>query len=213
MDSPTSYDAGFINTSTSNASKIEILSPAERIKRFGIECIGPAGDGILFRAGEWKPGGEYIHKLIVRNVSTTVKKLKYKLPATRYFSMSYPEVIILSPGMFKEIDVVFRPVEYAPYDDSIYMKMQDGPGSGGFHVPCVATIEKLILSTPVGVDMGWCPAYQTTSTTFKLVNEGEIDAPFRWEPCPPFVLEPSLGVIPFGKSIDIKVHYSIYIAS
>jgi hypothetical protein len=189
-------------------SRIHIIQPAERVKRFGIECVGPAGDGILFRAGEWKPGGEYIQKLIIRNVSTTVKKLKYKLPATRYFSMAYPEVIVLSPGMFQEIDVVFRPVEYAPYDDSIYMKMQDGPGSGGFHVPCGATIEKLILSTPFGVDLGWCPAYQTTATTFKLANTGEIDAPFRWEECPPFILEPSSGVIPMGKSIDVRV--SIY---
>ncbi len=186
-------------------STIDILDPNERIKRFGLECIGPFGDGITFRAGEWKPGGEYIHKLIVRNVSKTVKKLKYKLPATRYFSMAFPEIIILSPGMFNEIDVVFRPVEHAPYDDSIYIKMQDGPGSGGFHVPVRAMIEKLIITAPFGIDLGFCPAYQLTSATFRLNNEGEVDAPFRWELIPPFVIEPAEGVIPVGHFQDIRV--------
>ena len=39
----------------------------------------PSGDGILFNwhMETWR---EYIQKLIVRNVSTTVKKIKYKLP-------------------------------------------------------------------------------------------------------------------------------------
>jgi hypothetical protein len=187
---------------------IHIIEPAERVKRYGIECTGPAGDGILFRAGEWRPGGEYVQKLVIRNVSTTVKKFKYKLPATRYFAMNYPEEIKLSPGMFTVVDVFFRPVQYSPYDDSIYIKMLDGAGSGGFHVPCGATIEKLILSAPFGVDLGWCPTCQTTATYFKLENTGEIDAPFRWEPSPPFVLEPSQGVIPMGKAVDIRV--SIY---
>ena len=94
---------------------ITILDQNERIKRFGIECLGPQGDGIFFKAGTWRPGGEYVQKLIIRNVSTTVKKLKYKLPSTRYFSLAYPEVIILSPGMFKEIDVIFRPTYLSTY--------------------------------------------------------------------------------------------------
>ena len=55
-----------------------------------------------------------------------MKKLKYALPKTRYFFMEYPETIILSPGMFKVIDVIFRPVEHDPYEDSIYIKMLDG---------------------------------------------------------------------------------------
>lgn len=160
--------------SVNTANKPLILSPLDRIKRFGIECVGPEGDGIVFRAGHWKPGGEYIQKLIVRNVSTAVKKLKYKLPSTRYFSMAYPEVIVLSPGMFQEIDVVFRPVELNPYDDTIYIKMQEGANSDGFHVPVRALISKLIVASPFGIDLGYCPTYQTTSQVFELKNVGEV---------------------------------------
>ena len=108
------------------ASSIVILDPKERVRRYGLECLGPAGDGITFVAGTWRPGGEYIQKLVFRNVSTSVKKFKYKLPRTRFFFMAYPEVITLSPGMSQEVDVIFRPVEHDPYDDSILVKMQEG---------------------------------------------------------------------------------------
>ena len=182
-----------------------IMDPNERIKRFGIECVGPQGDGICFAAGQWKPGGEYVQKLIVRNVTTTVKKVKYKLPSTRYFSLAYPEVIVLSPGMFKELDVVFRPVVYDPYDDFILFRMQEGPGSGEFRVPVRALISKLQVAAPFGVDLGFSATHQTSSRTFQLDNFGEVDAPFRWDVPYPFMLEPSEGVIRIGHKQDIQV--------
>jgi hypothetical protein len=64
----------------------------------------------VFRGGEWSAGGEYTQKLIVKNVSTKMRKLKYRLPFTPYFSLGYPELIALSPGMHVELEVVFRPV-------------------------------------------------------------------------------------------------------
>lgn len=181
----------------------DMMDPSERIKRYGIECVGPYGDGILFAASEWKPGGEYVQKLIVRNVTTSVKKLKYKLPSTRYFSLAYPEVIILSPGMFQELDVVFRPVVYDPYDDFILFKMIDGEGR--FRVPVRALISKLQISTPFGVDLGFCPTHQITRQSFQLENIGEIDAPYRWETPYPFKLSPSEGIIPVGHKHDIEI--------
>ena len=143
-------------------SPVDILEPSERVKRFGLECVGPHGDGITFKAGHWNPGGEYVQKLIFRNVSTEVKKFKYKLPTSRFFSMAYPEVIVLSPGMHQEVDVIFRPIELSAYDDSIMVKMQEGLNSGYFHVPVHAMISKLILTTPYGVDLGYCATHQTT---------------------------------------------------
>lgn len=183
-----------------------VIEPRERIKRYGVECIGPAGDGITFKAGHWKPGGEYIQKLIVRNVSTFVKHLKYRLPATRFFSLAYPEEIVLSPGMFKELDVVFRPVHNDPYDDTIYFKLYEGGERiGGFHVPVRAWISKLEVTAPFGLDFGFCTTHQTTTQTFNLVNSGEVDSPFRWEPAEPFIISPMAGVIPVGRSQEITV--------
>eukprot|EP00981_Chlorochromonas_danica_P008461 scaffold2193_cov179-Ochromonas_danica.AAC.40 len=177
----------------------------ERIKRFGIECIGPAGDGILFKAGHWRPGGEYVQKLLIRNVSTEVKKLKYKLPSTRYFSLAYPEPIILSPGLFVEVDVVFRPVEHEPYDDTIYIKMLDGIPGHGFHISVRATIDKLSIVAPDGLDLGYCPTYQQSELRFDLINDGEIDAPYEWDVPEPFHFQPSSGVIPVGQKHVISI--------
>ena len=182
---------------------VRILPQNERIKKYGVECLGPAGDGILFKAGTWIPGGEYVQKLVVRNVSTTVKKLKYKLPSTRYFSLSYPEVVILSPGMSQELDIIFRPVETSPYDDTIYINVLGGVG--GFHVRVGATIDKLVVSSPFGVDLGFCPTFQTTTKSFRLTNEGEVDAPFRWDQPKGFKLMPASGIIPIGQYQDIVV--------
>ncbi|CAM9246985.1 unnamed protein product, partial [Ectocarpus fasciculatus] len=183
-----------------------VIEPRERIKRYGIECIGPAGDGITFLAGHWKPGGEYIQKLIVRNVSTAVKHLKYRLPSTRYFSLAYPEEIVLSPGMFQELDVVFRPVHNDPYDDTIYFKiLEGGENVGGFHVPVRAWISKLEVTAPFGLDFGFCTTHQTTTHTFDLINSGEVDSPFRWERADPFIISPMTGIIPVGRSQEITV--------
>jgi cilia- and flagella-associated protein 65 len=63
----------------------EMLSREDRVLKFGVDCVGPhESDGICFAGGEWVPGGEYIKKLRVKNVSTRCVKLKYRLPVTRY---------------------------------------------------------------------------------------------------------------------------------
>lgn len=147
---------------TSNTNKFEILDPFERIKRYGLECVGTSGDGVTFRAGQWHPGGEFVQKLIFRNVSTSVKKFKYTLPTSRYFSMAFPEIIFLSPGMIQEVEVIFRPKELSSYDDAILVIMQEGLNRGGFHVPVRAIISKLVVTAPYGVDLGYCAANQTT---------------------------------------------------
>ncbi len=58
-----------------------------------------------------QPGGDYQKKLIVKNLSPNIQKIKYKLPATKFFYLQYPEVIALSPGMFITVLVNFRPIK------------------------------------------------------------------------------------------------------
>ena len=79
------------------------LTRAERIRRFGVDC----GDGLTWVAG-WQPGGEYTKQLIVKNVSKTVVRLKYKLPESKFFSMAFPEVIQLTAGLSTVLQVRVR---------------------------------------------------------------------------------------------------------
>jgi len=181
-----------------------ILGRHERIRRHGVDCAGPFGDGILFRGGEWTVGGEYVQKLTVKNVSTRMRKLKYRLPGTRYFSLLFPELIDLSPGMHVDIDVVFRPVKMEVYDDTIYFKIVEAEDSGGFHVPVRALLSTLQVSVPPGLDFGLCPTAEKSRYMFDITNTGEVPAPFEWT-CPaPFTLKPDAGVVPVGESVTIE---------
>ena len=87
--------------------------------------------------------------------------------------------------------MIFRPVNYEPYEDAIYVQLEEGLESGGFFVPVKAAIAKMALSVPTGVDMGMCPTEQITCRTFEMQNVGEVPAKFRWEVPPPFEVEPS----------------------
>lgn len=96
----TRFDAAALsNEAYSKRGGVVFLTIASLILQvFGIDCTGPFGDGIVFKGGEWAPGGEYVQRLRVKNVSPKLKKLKYRLPTTKFFSLAYPEVISLSPG-------------------------------------------------------------------------------------------------------------------
>ena len=179
-------------------------SPSERIKKFGLECTGPSfSDEIIFKPG-WTPGGEYNLKLTIRNVSGTIKKFKYKLPSSRYFSMAFPELITLSPGCFICFDVSFRPLELAIYNDFITLVVQDSHDKE-FQIPVKALIPSVIVTAASGIDFGFCPTNQNTDMFFKLENIGEIDAPFQWSVPFPFKVHPNEGYIPVGESKTFRV--------
>jgi hypothetical protein len=183
-----------------------VMSASERVKKFGLQCTGPElCDEIIFHPG-WSAGGEYTMKLTIRNVSGSIKKFKYKLPMTRYFSMSFPELITLSPGCFICFDIIFRPVEQAVYDDFIYISVQDSREKG-FKIPVRALLSSIIVTAPTGLDFGYCPTYQTTEIYFNLENIGEIDAPFHWDVPFPFRMDPQEGIIAVGE--NKKIHVTI----
>lgn len=197
--------ADLIQSASKVSPALAVMSKKETASRFGLECTPAAKgvDSIVFE--NWKPGAEYVQKLILRNVCTDVVKVKYQLPRTRFFSLAFPEVFTLVPGTFKDIDVVFRPTEYQGYDDGILVNVLSGPSTGGFLVPVKAAIKKLIISAPSGVDLGFCPAHQMSTTTFTIHNTGEISAPFRFD-CPaPFVLEPTMGSLAVGAAQVVTV--------
>ena len=85
------------------ATRPEPLGRKARINRFGVDC----GEGLEWQAG-WEPGGEYTKTVVVKNVSTKLIKLKYRLPETKYFSMAYPETISLVAGMSKALQAATR---------------------------------------------------------------------------------------------------------
>lgn len=63
-------------------------------------------------------GGEYSKKLLLRNIDTKTQHITYSLPQTKYFSMGFPQTLVLSPGMSYLLDVTFRPIELVSHIDT-----------------------------------------------------------------------------------------------
>mmetsp|Transcript_36466 Transcript_36466/g.71614 ORF Transcript_36466/g.71614 Transcript_36466/m.71614 type:complete len:1880 (+) Transcript_36466:91-5730(+) len=171
------------------------LSRDERIKQFGLDC----GEGLLWHG--WEPGGDYSQKLVVKNVSGATQKIIYKLPATKFFYMEYPEVKLLSPGMTFSITVNFRPVVAAAYNDFIEFNTQQGT----FFMEVRATLPKMAVSIVDEIDFGFVPVKEETTQYFTIQNVGDVETPFRWKVDEPFKLVPSQGSIKPGHSITLAL--------
>ncbi|KAG2525972.1 hypothetical protein JM18_004505 [Phytophthora kernoviae] len=202
-----------------------VLDRVEQRRRYGVDC----GDSIRFEAGSWSPGGEHLRQLTVRNVSQRTVKFKYELPRTKYFSMNFPTVMTLSPGMLTTLDVAFRPVKLEEYDDFVGFSVHVIEGgvtavTGRFRVPVMARIAALKVEIPFGVDFGFCPTKETTLQRFMLHNCGQIDALFDWtvpaagEHGTPFAVQPESGALKAGASVELAASFfptsaSVYVTT
>ncbi|TMW64193.1 hypothetical protein Poli38472_012815 [Pythium oligandrum] len=189
---------------------IPVLNRVEQQRNFGIDC----GDAIHFEAGTWLPGGEHVKKIAVKNVSKRSIKFKYELPTTKYFSMDFPTLSTLSPGMQIVLDVAFRPVKLEEYDDFVTFHVQIIEGgvvasSGKFRLPVIARIASISVELPRGLDFGFCPTAETTEREFVLRNTGQIDVSYEWtipgagEHGQPFAVLPPSGRVDVGESIKL----------
>jgi cilia- and flagella-associated protein 65 len=197
-----------------------VLGRVEQQRHYGVDC----GDAIHFEAGSWLPGGEHVKKLTVKNVSRRTIKFKYELPTTKYFSMEFPTLITLSPGMHTALDVAFRPVKAEEYDDFVTFHVQVIEGgvtatSGRFRVPVLARIARLAAEIPRGLDFGFCPTAETTERVFVLRNTGQIDLAFDWsipgagEHGRPFAVHPISGRVRAGASMELTASFAPTMAS
>jgi hypothetical protein len=165
-----------------------------------VDCV----DSLDWKAGRWEPGGEYVKKLIVKNVSVNTVKIKYELPNTKFFSMEFPQLLTLSPGTFVALDVLFRPIRLEPYDDAIVFRTE----AGKFAVRVCSQISSLKVTTPGAIDFGFCPVGETTQKTLVVANTGQKTATFALENGPPFALSPLEGTLAPGESAPVTVSFS-----
>lgn len=77
-------------------------------RQFGIDC----GGGVRYFGGTWTPGGEYVKQALVKNVSTATVRLRYTLPRTKFFYMTFPNDLVLAAGNHVVLEVRFRPIHY-----------------------------------------------------------------------------------------------------
>ena len=109
------------------------LSRKTRCLRYGFDC-----EESLVWTG-WEPGGEYIKKLVIKNVAQKQQTFKARARERAYacaraepsirrqfrkspsatFSLPFSNPKKLSPGVSFAIPVAFRPSEHIAYDDEV----------------------------------------------------------------------------------------------
>lgn len=68
-------------------------------RRFGVDCP----EQLEWR--NWLPGTEYTKQLVLKNVTTSVIKIRYKQTTNKAFAMDFPELMKLRPGMSHPLKV------------------------------------------------------------------------------------------------------------
>ena len=122
------------------------LTRAERVRRFGVDC----SDALEWVAG-WEPGGEYVKLLTVKNVSSKVMKIKYRLPESKFFNMAFPETIKLTPGLSQTLRVC-APIQSYPASLRMSLPSRWRCTAASLNVLIAARAVGAVLSIP---GVGW----------------------------------------------------------
>ncbi|NXX10180.1 CFA65 protein, partial [Podargus strigoides] len=156
----------------------------------------------------WELGEEMVKHLILKNVHEKTQKLSYRSPSTRFFLTTFPQPIMLSPGMSLNLPIVFRPTEKREYEDSICFKKAEGE----FSVTLRATLPSHCLSFPAVVQLPICAVHNVTETTFPVRNVSDLVTAFAWETPSPFYMVPEHGMLNPGAECMVKVVFQPKVA-
>lgn len=127
------------------------------------------------------------------------------MPEKKYFSLKFPKVIKIGPGMVYKLEVTFRPIIYEDYDDEIEINVVNG---GSFKVPIAARIAKMAVEVTKSINFPETPVNETNTLDLVIKNIGQLDAPFEFDYKSPFDFSPSEGVVNANDSVIIKVSFS-----
>jgi hypothetical protein len=184
------------------------LSRKQRWMRYAFDC-----EESLVWTG-WEPGGEYVKKLIIKNVGQKQQTFKFRKSPSATFSLPFSEPKKLSPGVSFAIPVAFRPSEHVVYEDEVEFY---GPW-GSFFVPLAAKIPTVEIEVPEMLDIGLCPVNEPTTTSFEISNTGGLPLSYQLRVDAPFTLSKTKGQMQPGHSVKINVAFhpleaSVYVGT
>nr|XP_056708024.1 cilia- and flagella-associated protein 65 [Euleptes europaea] len=174
----------------------------ERSTFWGIEVV----EAVCWH--RWCLGKEFIKHLTLKNICLKTQKLRFRPPATRFFTTIFPQSIILSPGMSLTLPIIFRPLEKKEYEDSILFEKPEGK----FSVVLCAKLPRFSLLFPDSLHLPYCAVYDCTWASFILHNDGDVHTCFSWEAPTPFNFIPSRGMLDPGQECKIKVTFQPHAA-
>ncbi|EFJ47120.1 hypothetical protein VOLCADRAFT_92245 [Volvox carteri f. nagariensis] len=175
-----------------------VLSREQRKQTFGLDCP----EQLEWR--HWNPGTEYIKQLVIKNVSTSVLKMRYKQPSSKAFSMEFPEPFKLRPGMSQPLKVVFRPLKMQHYTDNIELFV----GNSSFLVPVHAYTPVTHIEVPPTLDFGFTPTKETVTAPLVVKNSGDVRVDVLWRLEAPFAISPAAASLAPGEALSFSVAFT-----
>ncbi|XP_036966082.1 cilia- and flagella-associated protein 65 isoform X1 [Acanthopagrus latus] len=150
---------------------------------------------------DWDLRREFTKTLVLKNIHNKLQKLHVRPPASKFFTTSVPQTVVISPGTTFTVPITFRPLQRCEYEDSIEFQSKDG----SFQVCLHATIPCHALEVPDSVLLPLCAVQHSVHTTFLLRNVSKLQTHFQWECSAPFKLSPEQGLLKPGQECDITV--------
>eukprot|EP00795_Rhopilema_esculentum_P013350 gene13350-4200_t len=167
------------------------------LNKFGLE----ATEKVVWQG--WQPGGEYTKNITLKNVDIKAKKLRYKIPTSRFFTTKYPQPIILSSGTSMTLPITFRPLEKNMYKDKIVFETKEGK----FSVPMTAVLPEADLLLQEVIDFGFCAVSDKLQKTFDILNYSELEVSFKLTFSNPFDIKPNKGFIQPNSKATVTVYF------
>ncbi|TRY66369.1 hypothetical protein DNTS_003345, partial [Danionella cerebrum] len=147
----------------------------------------------------------YTVPLELRNSDKVPRLVKVTDEDSPYFKVSPPLDVSkkVAPGMSSTFTILFTPHENKDYIHRLICVTEREK----FEVPIRAIGPRAVLDFPDTLHFNVCPVRCLSQKTLLVRNIGNCEAKFKLSTCRPFSVEPSVGTLSVGQSMQVTVGF------
>ncbi|XP_074007853.1 hydrocephalus-inducing protein homolog [Numenius arquata] len=163
----------------------------------------PFPSEVVFQS--YVPCEVYEVPLILRNNDKVPRLVKVVLESSPYFKLISPSDVCrkVAPGMLSTFRVLFTPEENKDYFHQLTCITEREK----FIVPIRAIGARAILDFPDQLNFSICPVKYSTQRTLLVRNVGNREARYCISTQSPFSVEPSIGTLGIGDTMQVTVEF------
>ncbi|XP_037671838.1 hydrocephalus-inducing protein homolog isoform X3 [Choloepus didactylus] len=163
----------------------------------------PFPSEIIFQ--NYTPCEVYEVPLVLRNNDNIPRMVKIVEESSPYFKVISPKDVghKVAPGVPSTFRILFTPEENKDYAHVLTCVTEREK----FIVPIKARGARAILDFPDKLNFSTCPVKYSTQKILLVRNIGKKDAVFHLKTCRPFSVEPSVGTLNVGETMQLEVEF------
>ncbi|KAM6294461.1 hydrocephalus-inducing protein homolog [Aegotheles albertisi] len=163
----------------------------------------PFPSEVVFQS--YVPCKVYIVPLTLRNNDMVPRRVKVVMESSPYFKVMSPTGVCckVAPGLHATFHILFTPEEKKDYFHQLLCITEREK----FIVPIRAIGARAILDFPDKLNFSACPVKCSTQRTLLVHNVGNREARYRISTRSPFSVDPSLGTLGIGDTVQVTVEF------